>query len=81
MGMCYELREMRDNRKLDADKMNQAVDNFLGYMMKNFETELVIMGSKIAIKQFNVKFNPVKLKHYDEFHKKFGKYVLDAMKV
>jgi len=80
MGMCYELKDMNDQRKVTSDKMNEMVDNFLGYMMKNFETELVIMGSKIAIKQFGIKFNPVKLKHFDEFHKKFGKYVLDAVK-
>jgi hypothetical protein len=49
-------------------------------MMTNFETELVILGAKIALKTYNLDMDPTKLKHFEEFHKKFGKYVLDAVK-
>jgi hypothetical protein len=27
---------------------------------------------------YNLPFKPTKLKHFDEFHQKFGKYVLQA---
>jgi hypothetical protein len=83
VGMCYELKDAftaTGDRKVDSKKMDEMVDNFLGYMMKNFETELVIMGSKTAIKQFGITMNPTKLKNFDEFHKKYGKYILDAVK-
>jgi hypothetical protein len=47
-------------------------------MMRNFETELTVMGSRIALTTYNLPFKPTKLKHFDEFHSKFGKYVLQA---
>jgi hypothetical protein len=46
--------------------------------MKNFETELVVMGARIALTIYNLPFQPTKLKHFDEFHEKFGKYILAA---
>lgn len=78
VGMCYELKDAVDNRRVDSKKLNEMLDNFLGYMMKNFETELVIMGAKVAMKQYKLPMNPVSLKNFNEFHKKFGKYILEA---
>jgi len=48
-------------------------------MMDNFETELVVMGAKIALTNYQLPFDPSKLKSFDRFHKKFGKYVITAM--
>jgi hypothetical protein len=53
-------------------------DNFFGYMMKNFETELVVMGARIALTTYNLPFQPTKLKNFDEFHQRYGKYILSA---
>jgi hypothetical protein len=47
-------------------------------MMKNFEVELVVMGARIALKVYDLPFQPSKLKNFDEFHKKYGKYILNA---
>jgi hypothetical protein len=47
-------------------------------MMNNFETELVVMGAKIALKTFKLPIEPSQLKNFDEFHKKFGKYIVEA---
>jgi hypothetical protein len=80
VSMCYELKEMMELKKIDKTKMNEMMDNFLSYMMKNFETELVIMGAKTAIKTYGLPLEPSKLKCFDEFHKKYGKYILDAVK-
>jgi hypothetical protein len=79
ISMCYELKGAVET-KVEDKKFHEMSDNFFGYMMKNFETELVIMGSKIAIKQFNIKLNPVKLKNFNDFNSKYGKYVLNAIK-
>jgi hypothetical protein len=49
-------------------------------MMANFDKELVILGSKIALKTYNLDMDPTKLKNFEEFHKHFGRYVLDAVK-
>jgi hypothetical protein len=37
-------------------------DNFFRFMMDNFETELVVMGARIALTTYNLPFQPTKLK-------------------
>ena len=62
-----------------ADKEFHAMsDNFFAYMMKNFEVELVVMGARIALTTYNLPFQPTKLKNFDEFHQRYGKYILQA---
>ena len=51
---------------------------FLGYMMANFETELTVMGARVALTVYELPFETTKLKNFDEFYKKFGKYILQA---
>ena len=77
ISMCYELKDAVEKKVSDKDFHTMA-DNFFAYMMKNFETELVVMGARIALTVYNLPFQPTKLKNFDEFHKKFGKYILNA---
>jgi hypothetical protein len=77
ISMCYELKGAIERKVADKDFHSMA-DNFFAYMMKNFETELVVMGARIALTTYNLPFQPTKLKNFDEFHKKYGKYILQA---
>jgi hypothetical protein len=77
ISMCYELKSTIEN-KVDDKKFHEMSDNFFAYMMKNFETELVVMGARIALTTYNLPFQPTKLKNFDEFHNKYGKYILQA---
>ena len=77
ISMCYELKAAVDN-KVESKKFHEMADNFLGYMMKNFETELTVMGARIALTTYDLPFLPTRLKHFDEFHSRFGKYILQA---
>ena len=77
ISMCYELKAAVEN-KVDSKKFHEMADNFLGYMMKNFETELTVMGARIALTTYDLPFLPTKLKNFDEFHQRFGKYILQA---
>ena len=77
ISMCYELKAAVEN-KIEDKKFHEMADNFLGYMMKNFETELTVMGARIALTTYNLPFLPTKLKNFDEFHQRFGKYILQA---
>ena len=77
ISMCYELKDAVE-KKVDDKKFHAMSDHFFAYMMKNFETELVVMGARIALTVYNLPFQPTKLKNFDEFHKKFGKYILNA---
>jgi hypothetical protein len=77
ISMCYELKSAVEN-KMDTKEFHEMADNFFGYMMKNFETELVVMGARIALTIYNLPFQPTKLKNFDEFHQRYGKYILQA---
>lgn len=78
ISMCYELKDVLDNKRVDMKKFHEMCDNFFEYMMKNFETELIVMGSKIALKTYKLPIEPSQLKMFDEFHKKYGKYIVAA---
>ena len=77
ISMCYELKAAVET-KVEDKKFHEMSDNFFGYMMKNFETELVVMGARIALTTYNLPFQPSKLKNFDEFHQRYGKYILQA---
>ena len=77
ISMCYELKDAVE-KKVDSKDFHNMADNFLAYMMKNFETELTVMGARIALTTYDLPFLPTKLKHFDEFHSRFGKYILQA---
>jgi hypothetical protein len=76
VGLCYELKERADKKVKDWDKM---ADRFFNYMMKNFPTELVVMGAKTALTNYDLPLDASKMDSFDEFHKRFGKYVMSAM--
>tara|TARA_R110000868_G_scaffold79697_2_gene226635 strand:+ start:2688 stop:3773 length:1086 start_codon:yes stop_codon:yes gene_type:complete len=75
VSLCYELKEACDkNDKLFDDKVN----NFLRFAMDNFETEMVVMGIKLALAQYQLPIDPDEVECFDEFHERFGKYIKAA---
>ena len=78
ISLCYELKDALEVRRVTDKEFHAMADNFFGYMMKNFETELVVMGARIALTTYNLPFQPTKLKNFDEFHQRYGKYILQA---
>ena len=78
ISLCYELKDALEVRKVSDKEFHSMADNFFAYMMKNFETELVVMGARIALTTYNLPFQPTKLKNFDEFHQRYGKYILQA---
>ena len=78
ISMCYELKDALDNKRVDNKEFHKMADNFFNYIMANFETELVVMGAKIALKTYKLPIEPSQLKNFDDFHKKYGKYIVEA---
>ena len=76
VGLCYELKERADKK---VEKWDAMADKFFEYMMKNFPTELVVMGAKTALTNYDLPLDASKMKSFDEFHSRFGKYVMNAM--
>lgn len=75
VGLCYELKDGADRK--DKDWHDQA-NCFFEFMMDNFETELVIMGTKIALSSYKLPFDIDQIKCFMDFHKKYGKYISSA---
>ena len=75
VSLCYELREASDK---NDKKFDDKVNNFLRFMMDNFETELVVMGVKLAITKYSLPIDPDEVECFDEFHDRFGKYIKAA---
>ena len=75
ISLCYELKDSCDKKEKD---WNSKVNHFFEFMMKNFETELVIMGTKLALSTYKLPLDPDEIKCFDEFHEKFGKYIAAA---
>ena len=75
VSLCYELKDASDKKAKD---WNDQVNNFFQFIMDNFETELVVMGTKLALTQYQLPLDPDEINCFDEFHKKFGKYIAAA---
>jgi len=76
ISLCYELQEADQHKDKDWDA---KADRFFKFMMDNFPTELTVMGAKVALTNYNLPFDASKLKHFDTFHDKYGKYIIQAM--
>lgn len=80
ISMCYELKDAFTKfGKEENAKWHEMADNFFGFMMDNFTTEVTVMGARVALTTYNLPFVPNKLKKFDEFHKRFGKYIISAV--
>jgi hypothetical protein len=75
-SMCYELQTAHQKKVANWDAM---ADNFFGFMMDNFTTEIVVMGAKVALTNYQLPFDASKLKNFDRFHEKYGKFIIQAM--
>ena len=75
ISLCYELKDACDKKAKD---WNEQVNNFFRFVMDNFETELVIMGTKLALSTYKLPLDPDEIDCFDEFHSKFGKYIAQA---
>ena len=75
ISLCYELKDACDK---GAKDWNKQVNHFFQFIMDNFETELVIMGTKVALSQYKLPLDPDEIECFEEFHQKFGKYIAQA---
>ena len=72
ISLCYELKEA--NERKDPN-WNKYVNNFFKFVMANFETELVIMGVRLALNSYQLPFDPDDIESFDEFNDKYGKFI------
>lgn len=80
VNLCYELAEAYKNLR-KAKKLNdwhKMADYFFGFMMENFQTEMVVLGAKVALSNYNLPFDTKKLKTFKEFYNRYGQLIIDA---
>lgn len=83
-SLCYELRDRFNASKApgasaeDKKKFDTSSDNFLGYMMKHFQKEMVIMGARVALSNFRISLNARNLKNWDKFSDEYQDLILAA---
>lgn len=82
ISMCYTLQEWVGKAKAKEDgfgmeQWHECVDNFFTFMMDNFQTEMIVLGAKTALRDYALPINHRQLKTFKTFHDKYGKYILE----
>lgn len=80
-GLCYELKEAYEKEQREGKDLKDwytQTDNFLGFMLDNFQPELCILGARTALSIFRLPLNPMKLKNWDRFAERYMDLILQA---
>ena len=79
-SMAYELKEQYDRIGKDIEKedFDDMLDNCLGFWMKNFDPEMIIMATRLVFIQYKVAANLRKLKNWPAFMKEYGHLIKEA---
>lgn len=82
ISMCYTLQEWvaRAQAKEDGFDMKEwhkCVDFFFKFMMDNFQSELIVLGAKTALRDYQLPINHRELKEFKAFHEQYAKYILE----
>jgi len=82
ISMCYTLQEWVEKAKtkedgFDSTKWHECVDHFFKFMLNNFQTEMIVLGAKTALRDYQLPINHRLLKEFKSFHDKYGKYILE----
>jgi hypothetical protein len=72
ISLCYELKDANERKDANWDRY---VNNFFKFIMANFETELVILGVRLALNSYQLPFDPDDIESFDEFNEKYGKFI------
>lgn len=74
ISMCYELQDFYKENGA-SDEFFGQVNNFLQFMMDNFDKEMTIMGVKLALSKYALPVDPEKVACFGDFHKNYGKLI------
>jgi hypothetical protein len=82
ISLCYTLQEWVAKTKtkedgLDIDAWHECVSTFFRFMMDNFQTEMIVLGAKTALRDYNLPIVHRKVKEFNAFYQKYGKYILE----
>jgi len=79
-SMAYELKGEYDTigNGITQQQFADMLDNCLGFWLKNFDPEMIIMATRLVFVQYGVKAQLRKLKNWSEFMKSYGHLIKEA---
>ena len=83
-SLCYELRdrniagEKAGAASKQMELYHKSYSNFISFMMDNFETEMVIMASRVAMQQYKLMPKQDKVERFEEYFERYGSLVLNS---
>ena len=84
-SLCYELNDrylaVKPVWTKDPEakkKFSRYFDNFLGFMMRELQPELVIMGARTALAVLHIQFDPSGMKNFKEFSDHYKSKIIDS---
>lgn len=84
-GLCYELKLANDdmqkanNKNPDNEKkFNEMSNNFLEFMMENFQPELVVLGARTALAIHQLPWDTSEMPIWERFTERYEDLILKA---
>jgi hypothetical protein len=80
VSCCYEMKDTWEKvgRTKNEKVFHEGTNNFLSFIMDNFQTEVVVMAMRMALQVYKLPLDPKKIVKFDEFYTKFGKLIMKA---
>ena len=73
VGMSYELKGIQDQG--DEKELTASFNNFINFLMDNFEPEMCVLGCKIALSEYDIDVDFADVDRIDEWVERYGKYM------
>lgn len=82
ISVCYQIKNNMEKMKsagdqaADVNRFYKEIDCFFNFIMKNFNTEVAVLAARTLMRDFKVKLDITKMTTFDEFHDRYGKYIV-----
>jgi hypothetical protein len=78
-SLAYELKAAKEEigRSIDDARMQEYINNTIGFWMEHFEPEMVVMSFRMIIK-YEIKVDMQRIANWKEFYKRYGTLVRAA---
>ncbi len=73
VGMSYELKNIQDEG--NDKQLTESFNNFINFLMDNFEPEMCVLGCKIALSEYDIDVDFADVDRIDEWVERYGKYM------
>lgn len=81
-ALCYEMKQQEEKMqngtptREETKQWHEMSNNFLGFMLKNFSHELVIMGARTALAIHKIELPFQHMEQWDDFSERYSDIIL-----